>query len=255
MNTTDKTEAAVYACIDPPILPKGTQVIRSEGWYQHLNPLLREPSSNEVILSKLSDESEIEQRVQTTIAGYHAHQIPFKWAIGPMSSPDRLEQEVAKRASTSWEFRGMAIDTDAVFPSPSGITIEVVNKENVADFLEAHLEGWKLQAFADGTQAKLIDMAKHPKYRCFVAKKNSRPIGSAATILKPGSGYLIGAVVIEEFRGCGAYRALTHARLQDLNHLGFPFAVSQARESTSAPALEKLGFETMYRAKIYRFDP
>lgn len=73
--------------------------------------------------------------------------------------------------------------------------------------------------------------------------------------MHPGYGYLVGAVILEKFRGLGAYRALVQARLKDLASLEIPFAVTMAREATSAPILEKLGAETTYRAQVFRFDP
>jgi predicted acetyltransferase len=66
---------------------------------------------------------------------------------------------------------------------------------------------------------------------------------------------LIGAVVLDQFRGRGAYKKLIQARLADLQRAGISFAVTQARAATSAPILERMGFENAYTAKIYRFDP
>ena len=37
--------------------------------------------------------------------------------------------------------------------------------------------------------------------------------------------------------------------------LGFTLATTQAREATSAPILERLGFETLYRSRVYKWQP
>ena len=251
--TSAKIEATINAPIDPPLLTGGTQVIRSEGWYQMVNPLLKETSANEVFLSHVKD-SEVEKKVETTLEIYKKHHLPFKWSIGPMSSPDRLEKVIAPLASTNWEFRGMVIDTAVALLPSSGFKTELVTRKNFSQFLEINLEGWELRPFKDSTQVKLQRMVDHPLYRFFIVRKEDQVIGSAGTVLKDGYGFLIAAVVLKEFRGCGAYRRLTQARLTDLKNLKFDFAVTQARENTSAPVLEKLGFETVYRAKIYRFD-
>ncbi|MGZ3687583.1 MAG: GNAT family N-acetyltransferase [Bdellovibrionota bacterium] len=249
-----KLNAAIYAAIDAPILPEGTQVIRDEGWYQLMNPGLKEASANEVMLSLLTD-SMVDRRVEEVFTGYRKHQLPFKWAIGPMSSPDRLEKKIAPLASASWEFSGMVIDTDSDFSTSADVEIELVTEKNFPSFLEVNLEGWDLGAFAEQTKAKLSKVVSHPHYRCFIALKSGKAIGSAATVLKEGYGNLIGAVVLNQFRGCGAYKKLIHARLADLQRSGVSFAVTQARAATSAPILEKMGFESAYTAKIYRFDP
>lgn len=249
----EKTNAAIYAAIDPPILPEGTQVNQGKGWYQVINPLFRDASANEIMLSQLTD-SEIDQRVETAISDYGKHNLPFKWAIGPMSSPPRLETIIAPLASASWGFRGMAIDTDAEITTNPNVTVELVDPQNFDDFLKVNLDGWDLHPFRDQTRIKLSRIVNHPSYRSYLVKKNDIPIGSAGTRLKGHYGYLVGAVIVKDFRGCGAYKALTQARLRDLKSMNINFAVSQARDATSAPILEKLGFETLYHAKIYRFD-
>jgi hypothetical protein len=43
-------------------------------------------------------------------------------------------------------------------------------------------------------------------------------------------------------------------RLQRAAALGYTLATTQAREATSAPILEKLGFETLFRSHVYRRD-
>jgi hypothetical protein len=51
------------------------------------------------------------------------------------------------------------------------------------------------------------------------------------------------------------YRALLDERLTLSARLGSPLAVTQARGATSAPILEKLGFESLYTSYVYRWEP
>lgn len=148
----------------------------------------------------------------------------------------------------------MSIDSTANISVPENVTTELVDEENFPEFLKVNLEGWSLGEFAEQTKNRLLKMVRHPNCRCFLVRKSKIPVGSAATILKDGYGYLMGAVVLEDYRGCGAYKALTEVRLRDLAKAKLPFAVTMAREATSAPVLARLGFDTMFRAKIYRFD-
>lgn len=248
-------DAAVHAALDAPVLPAGTRVLRREGWYQLVNPALREASCNEVMLSRVP-EDEIPRRVEEAFAEYAAHELPFKWAVGPMSSGPGLEARIAPRAREQWEFAGMAIASGSPIPaSDPAVTVEPVQARNFAEFLEVNLRGWALGPFRAQTEAKLRRMSGHPRYRCFLARHGGRPAATAATLLKDGHGCLIGGVVLPEFRGAGAYRALVRARLEDLRRDGTPFAVTQARAATSAPILTRLGFETLYQARIYRFGP
>lgn len=247
-----RRDAAIHAAIDPPILYEGTEVVRGEGWYQLVNPRMKDASANEVMLSCVAD-SELERRVESAFAVYRGRELPFRWAIGPMSS-ERIEAVISPRASARWDFLGMAIDAGAELAIPENIELEPTSAENLGEFLEINLSGWELRGVSAEARAKLEAMAVHPGYRCFIARQNGRAIGSAATILRGSYGYLIGGVVLEEFRGCGAYRALVGARLRDLKRLGRGFAVTQARTATSAPVLSRIGFETLFGARIYRFD-
>jgi hypothetical protein len=67
--------------------------------------------------------------------------------------------------------------------------------------------------------------------------------------------YLVGGNVLEPYRGRGIYRALIDVRLRDIAARGFTLATTQAREATSAPILERLGFETLYRGRVYKWQP
>jgi GNAT superfamily N-acetyltransferase len=61
--------------------------------------------------------------------------------------------------------------------------------------------------------------------------------------------------VFDAHRGRGAYRALLAARLARLRALGIGLATTHAREHSSAPILERLGFETVFRHRVYQLDP
>jgi N-acetylglutamate synthase-like GNAT family acetyltransferase len=251
--TKDRSMATTYAAIDLPTYPEDAQIIQRDGWYQIITPSFKEISANEVFVSHIKDE-EIEKRVEETFALYRKDDLPFKWSIGPMSSPDRLEQKVAKRASESWIFRGMAIDTDTTLDLPAGITVESVDSSNFEEFLETTIAGWNLENFREQTRDRLMKSITHPSCEYYLARKSGQSIGAGGTVFKQKHGFLISAVVLKEHRGSGAYRALVQKRLVDMQKRGLPFAVTQARDSTSAPVLERLGFETVFRAKIYRTD-
>jgi GNAT superfamily N-acetyltransferase len=57
--------------------------------------------------------------------------------------------------------------------------------------------------------------------------------------------------VLPRFRGRGLYRALVGARLADARARGIALATAHAREETSAPLLEKMGFETVCRFPVF----
>jgi GNAT superfamily N-acetyltransferase len=80
-------------------------------------------------------------------------------------------------------------------------------------------------------------------------------VGTSAVLLRDDYGYLVGGAVTEQARGRGVYRALVAARVAFLRDRGIEYAVIHASEATSAPMLEHLGFETLFRGACYQLDP
>ena len=67
--------------------------------------------------------------------------------------------------------------------------------------------------------------------------------------------YLMGGVTLAAARGRGVYKALVAARLAFAREHGVALATSHARSETSAPILERLGFETLCHYENYNFTP
>jgi GNAT superfamily N-acetyltransferase len=85
----------------------------------------------------------------------------------------------------------------------------------------------------------------------FLAYDRGVPAATASYVACERSAYLIGGVVLPAHRGRGLYRDLVHARLAHARARGLMLATSHARESTSAPILERLGFETVCQMAMY----
>lgn len=246
-----KKNAAIYAPLYSPSLGEETQIIHKDGWYQTFTPTLNEPSLNEVVVSHLED-SEVEKCIDETFAMYLKQNLSFRWYIGPMSSPARIEKIISSKAQSFSEFRGMVSNTDQLIQIPANITVEPVDTKNFDEFMKTNLIAW--EANPSQVEFHTIKMKRyllHPRCRLFLAKKDDEPIGTAATVMKDGYGYLIGGAILEPYRGHGAYRSLIQARLMALKEENLPFAVTWARETTSAPILENLGFKSAFIAKNY----
>jgi hypothetical protein len=136
----DKLKASLDAPIGSLLPEADTQIIQRTGWYQVVTPSVKEVSVNEVIFS-LVDPAEVETRVNEAFEIYRRHGLPFKWCIGPMSSPE-IEPRIGPVASASWLFRGMAIDTAREVTLPDGIAVERVDGENFDEFLTVFIQGW-----------------------------------------------------------------------------------------------------------------
>lgn len=221
-----------------------TQIVQRPGWYQVITPSDDSGSLNEVLWGDC-DPSEVDAIIAQTQATYAALSVPFKWCVWPWSRPADLGARLAASGMTSWAARGMSIAADAVFPSAD----VAVEPAELADYAAVWAEGWGEDP--EKVAADVAAIAASGTTRLFVARIDGAAVGIAATRERPDAGYLLGAVVLPAWRGRGAYRALIAARLADLASRGIPLAVTHAREATSAPILEAMGFRTEFRYTVY----
>lgn len=217
------------------------QVIERPGWLQIVTPSIKTGGLNEVIYSAL-DEPDADAAIDTAIAMYRDLGLKFRWNVGPGSGPvdlcDRLER---RGLAPSWG-RGMARATDAGDPGHEVVEVDTSTLDAYTDVMAA---GWS----AD--RAPLLVLHRHMlaegRQRLFLVYCDGVPAAAASYVPFARSAFLMGGVVLTDYRGRGLYRALVQARLAHARARGIMLATSHAREATSAPILEALGFETVCR--------
>ena len=134
-------------------------------------------------------------------------------------------------------------DTPSVYGS--GITVEEVTLANVDDFTRVMASGWGSDpAPLDALHRRMLANPEG-RNRLFTAYHDGEAAAVASYVALEQSAYMIGAVALSTHRGRGLYRALVHARLRHAEAHGLALATSVARADTSAPILERLGFETI----------
>ena len=214
------------------------QVIERPGWLQIITPSIKTGSLNEVIYSLL-DEAEADAAIDTTIAMYRERGLKFRWNAAPGSGPPDLGERLERRGlAVSWG-RGVARSTEV---SATSDDIVEVDARSLDDFTHVMATGWGADHATLHIQHE--HMLAEGKHRFFVAYCDGAPAAGASYIGFARSAFMMSAVVLPPYRGRGLYRAHAHAR-------GIPLATSHAREATSAPILEKLGFETVCRFAMY----
>lgn len=252
-----KLRAAIEAPLAPLLLRPDTRVIEREGWYQLVTPSAPGSMLNEVTVSRVPAE-DAERTIDEVVAMYREHRHAAKWCVGPWTKPDDFGERLARRGFSSWDVRGMAVDTARSLPHSEGVVIEEIGEADLDRYLAAALRGWSIPA--DQTAADLEGhenaLRARPRLAHFFAAIVDGDIaGTSALFLRGDYGYLVGAQVLPQHRGRGIYRALTATRLSFLAHRGIGLAVTHAREATSAPILDRLGFETVFRSKCYVLEP
>jgi GNAT superfamily N-acetyltransferase len=138
----------------------------------------------------------------------------------------------------------------------AGSTVELVTEATLPAYYACFAQGWETSApdvavwCADHVRALATG-----RFHFYLARVGGEPAGTAGFIVKARCAYLVGGNVLPQFRGRGVYRALLDQRLSAVAARGIHLAVTQAREATSAPILEALGFESLYRSHVYRWGP
>lgn len=248
----ERYRAAMLAPTHRVLLRADTQVIERPGWHQLVTPSAPGSLLNEVVRSELAAD-EADGVIADVVAMYAATGHPTKWCVGPWTEPADFGARLERAGFTSWNVRGMAIDTARVLPA-GAVVVDEVDETEIDAYVDVMMRGWATpaeQSAAERDSHRRAMRASPRQVHFFVARAAGDIIGTAAVAVLGDHGYLLATQVLSAFRGRGAYRALVAARLAFLVQRGIALAVTQAREATSAPILERLGFETVFRSQCY----
>jgi len=221
------------------------QVIERPGWLQIVTPSIKTGGLNEIIYSFL-DERGADATIDAAVATYRDLGLKFRWNAGPGSGPADLCERLERRGlAPSWG-RGMARSTDG--GGPVGEVVEI-DATTVDQYTQVMAAGWS----ADGDALAVLHrhVLAEGRQCLFVAYCDGVPAAAASYVPFERSAFLMGGVVLANHRGRGLYRALVQARLAHARARGITLATSHAREATSAPILDKLGFDTVCRFPMY----
>lgn len=238
------TDEAVLAPVSAQFLTPGTELIAREDWIQVVRPHAPNPSMNEVIYSRVHDDADID----ATIGRYASIPTSFKWSVPATSAPEDLGERLRARGMQSWWARAMWCRTDL------DLADDVVDVSDDPDrYAAVSGRTWELDVEGQkALQEGLRWAADTGRFGLFLTSDEA---GSAAVVASARSGYLMGAAVLPEARGRGHYRTLLGGRLAWLKARGIEYAVTLAREATSAPILERRGFDTLFRYEVFQWDP
>jgi GNAT superfamily N-acetyltransferase len=245
----EKRREAIRAPIGSHIpRPEVTLVVR-EGWVQITATDLRDGTCNEVLESRLTEE-EADAVIDRTIAHYASKGLAFRWVVGPYTTPADMGARLERRGFVRWAARAMSCDPrSARIAVAPGVRVVEAGEREIDDWCRVCAEGWGSEDRM--TRYRALLSTPERKHRLFLAYDGDVPAATAAYVTHPRSAYLIGGVVLPAHRGRGLYRALVRARLDDAAARGYTLATTLAREKTSAPILERLGFETACHFTMY----
>jgi hypothetical protein len=256
MERSEKIEETVLAPVGSAIESRDTEIIERDGWYQVITPSTQSTQGNEVVISKIAP-ADIDGVVMRTVDQYATHRLPFRWSVGPLTEPADFAGHLERLGFVGWSVRGMAVEPSAWSRTPhENVSVEAVTEHNLAEYYACWVRGWDISvpdagAWIDDHRRALAT----GRFHFFLARVGGECVGTAGLIHKRRCVYLVGGNVIAAFQHRGVYRALLDERIALASQLGSPLAVTQARDATSAPILEKLGFESLYTSYIYKWEP
>lgn len=256
MERADKIAESFLAPVGSMLPAEDMQVIERDGWYQVITPSTKSVQGNEVIYSRVAA-SDAEAVARETIAGYAAHDLPFKWCVGPLTEPADFGAVLDRLGFEHWPVRGMAVEPQrwTYRPHP-GVAVERVTHATFDDYYTTLVRGWAMELAEGSTwRASMLRALDGGRHHSYLARIGGVPVATAGMIVKARSVYLVGGNVLDAYRGRGIYRALIDERLRDAAALGLALATTQAREATSAPILDRLGFETLFHSRVYKWQP
>jgi GNAT superfamily N-acetyltransferase len=242
-------EEAVVAPRRARIVVPGMEIIERPDWVQIVTPSFTQGSLNEVSFSAMPDE-DADRIIDETIARYRRRGLAFRWSVPPGSRPADLAERLARRGLIRTNVRAMARGT-ADFAGDRS-PVEEVDASTVGEFTLTMAAGWSMDPAPILDYHRRIFAGEARPLRLFLARVDGAPAATAGTFVFERSAYLMGGVVLDRFRGRGLYRSLIAARLDDAARRGLTLATTHAREETSAPMLERMGFYTVCRFDVFR---
>lgn len=253
LSDEEKREVCVRAPLGRDLHRPDTAVIERPGWYQVVTPSAPGNLLNEVVLSAV-EPAEADGAIDEVTRTYAALGRRTKWCVGPWTRPADFGARLESRGFSHWAVRGMGCSTALECEGAPRVAVEEVDASGLDAYLAAERTGWDLPAEDTAPRRAVYEAALSASPRAvhlFVARLDRAVVGTAGLVLRPGAGYLLGTQVLPHARGLGAYRSLVAARLVFLRARGVEYAVTQAREATSAPMLAHLGFETLFRSACH----
>lgn len=235
-----------------PRLPDLIEIARP-GWLQIITPSITNGSYNEVIHAAITG-PDVDAVIDRAIEDYRSRGLRFRWNLSPGHAPDDLGERLLARGFTPSFGRAMA-RSSAAPPPPDDVELERVDAATIAEFSSVMSAGWDLDPAAVAAIDRVALLGPDCPRIGYLARVDGAPAGVASLMMHRRSAFLQAAVVLPAFRGRGIYRALVAARLRDARDAGRTLATSHARETTSAPILERLGFATVCRFAMYYSPP
>jgi len=232
-----------------------SRVLDRPGWKQIVTPTFKTGGFNDIEIVALSEASR-ERTLDAGLEEYTREGILFRIYVLPGPDAQHVSESLKRRGLEMSRIRCMVRDTSAVVlakadPSLPPLRVERVTRETVSIFSDAMARGWNVTR-GPLDQCNELALETTPPTGLYIAYVGDTPAGVAMSGVHGRSVYLFGTVVLPEFRGRGIYKALVARRIDDAARgSNVTLVTSQARDHTSAPILERVGFRSVCTIDVF----
>ncbi|MGP6220853.1 GNAT family N-acetyltransferase [Caldiplasma sukawensis] len=242
----------------------GIERINLDGIKGYVTPFNSE-NANHVGLANFSDN--IDHRIDEVINFFKERKKSFSWIIGPSTKPNDIKERLVKKGFYYDELNseyGVAMKTSEIgLKFNNDYTVDEINIEEMENYTEliSSSFGMGIDNIAESLvyMSKMINSTERykGKIKLFVAtqKYSKEKVGFSIMEMDTEDGYAIldGAAVKKEFRGKGIYKNMIIKRMEIAKENGIDYVIVHALKSTSAPILEKVGFERICELNMYNY--
>ncbi len=192
-------------------------------------------------------EADADRAIEEQVAYFTGRGQEVEWKVYGHDRPRDLGARLAVHGFEADEAETLMVFDLAheIESAPRGLVLEVRRVRDDAgldDLIKVDSEafGRDGRGRAEQFRARLSD----PTLGLFVAYADGAPVASGRLEMPPGRSFagLWGGGTIPAFRGRGIYRALVAKRAKEARGLGYRYLTVDARDSTSRPILDRLGF-------------
>lgn len=222
--------------------------------------VLPDRNINAVGLADFTEET-VDAGIDRVIAAYRREGVPFSWVVGPTSRPATLAEHLKAHGfqlDEAQRYAGMALRSLDNFPTPAaGVDVHAVPIRESSQLTDLAVRAFGPPITAEGARFAFATMeaAVAAESAVYVAHVPDAPdpVGFGVAYFRPEGDvmWLNGAATVPAYRGRGVYTALLAQRVEDARSKGYSAAVIHAMKSTSAPIVQKYGFEPVCDIDIY----
>jgi GNAT superfamily N-acetyltransferase len=230
-----------------------TEIVARDDRLLSAGPLLEHPWSSQVHWVRWT-EPEAEGRITEVLEFFRVRRQAFVWLVTARSAPASLRDRLAARGLIR-ELEGRMLATAlpivGLRVNPEIRVEEVTNRTQMLAALRVDHPTWD-----DARLASLLDDRMRrlgTNWHAAVAHLDGRTVGTARWFIHADLGGVdfAGAETLVAYRGRGVYSTLVAYRADRAAREGCTFAGIIADGSTSAPILQKRGFEDLGRATFF----